>query len=974
MRNVALNPRNFILLACALALSACTKTPVDVSSLGLRLSAPQLKSTSPFNQEIHTQGYIEFTGLCSPLIDSFSVSADGTKFNQVPATTDYTVGGVTTTKTNDTDCADGTFSFYITEDQINTWLGHIMVDGEIKSLYVRGSGWMGDTEDLVLHDSKDGNHVATTLQLSKEFPRGFATNGECGTLQITLRDDRGSEMSQTTDTPFSVVEVPAGVIHIFDSIADCNTSANALTVSKVPAFSSQKQIFYRAAATPVSFSTYILSGLPGSLQTASITIQNRDPANATIFWAGMTNYPHTLFKNICYPASVQLRLYDSTSSSYVNHDTVAVLPAPSNPKLKFYFDSACSPGNEIGTALNIYNGTSNSGVYMKYVDVGTTSGDTRVNLGLTVTAPAGTSADVSVEDLWVDLDDSRASATQISVNRYDQITSGICYQYTAQLINSRWAPIPNPGPSSASVQITTTVGSNGMFYTSSTSCSSGVGGSPTLSANIPVSSSSVSFYFKSSSDGDFVMTPASGSLTSLVSPLRIRPGAHHLAFFGFATESPNYSKVFAHEGGRCVIAASGQLYCAGLNDFGQLGDSASMGTNLMTLTAIDPGNQYAEVSLAMNHTCGITTDGRLRCWGNNDYNKAGTGAVGVNNPNPADVDFGYVHVATGQYHTCGVKTNGDLYCWGGNAYGALGTGDTTDRPTPYKVGTGYQDVSAGDMHTCALKTDSNLQCWGFNSYGQVGNGTSTNASTPVMVMTGVTSVSVGGIHSCAILADQKLKCWGFGTSGQLGNGSSSNSLVPVYVSGGDNYVSVSASSMNTCGITTLGELKCWGMNSSYQLGNGTNTPSNSPVLVESGYVHVSSGPFSTCAVTGGELRCWGTNAFGQFGDGSVSAMVRPYPYANKCLSFELQLQDANNNPIAAASALNFNIFTQSSSGSFYNDSRCDADPMMKQHSTGVNFALGESSKTLYFRSDMNPTVFNFNTASGLGVPGTISYP
>jgi alpha-tubulin suppressor-like RCC1 family protein len=35
-------------------------------------------------------------------------------------------------------------------------------------------------------------------------------------------------------------------------------------------------------------------------------------------------------------------------------------------------------------------------------------------------------------------------------------------------------------------------------------------------------------------------------------------------------------------------------------------------------------------------------------------------------------------------HTCGVTTNGAVYCWGGNQYGELGDGSTTTRlvPTP----------------------------------------------------------------------------------------------------------------------------------------------------------------------------------------------------------------------------------------------------------------------------------------------------
>jgi alpha-tubulin suppressor-like RCC1 family protein len=42
-------------------------------------------------------------------------------------------------------------------------------------------------------------------------------------------------------------------------------------------------------------------------------------------------------------------------------------------------------------------------------------------------------------------------------------------------------------------------------------------------------------------------------------------------------------------------------------------------------------------------------------------------------------------VSAGGRHTCGITTDGALYCWGANWAGQLGTGSYTDSPVPVRV-------------------------------------------------------------------------------------------------------------------------------------------------------------------------------------------------------------------------------------------------------------------------------------------------
>jgi alpha-tubulin suppressor-like RCC1 family protein len=45
----------------------------------------------------------------------------------------------------------------------------------------------------------------------------------------------------------------------------------------------------------------------------------------------------------------------------------------------------------------------------------------------------------------------------------------------------------------------------------------------------------------------------------------------------------------------------------------------------------------------------------------------------------------FVGLAAGTGHTCGITDEGFLYCWGDNQRGELGTGNHTPSPVPVRV-------------------------------------------------------------------------------------------------------------------------------------------------------------------------------------------------------------------------------------------------------------------------------------------------
>jgi alpha-tubulin suppressor-like RCC1 family protein len=319
----------------------------------------------------------------------------------------------------------------------------------------------------------------------------------------------------------------------------------------------------------------------------------------------------------------------------------------------------------------------------------------------------------------------------------------------------------------------------------------------------------------------------------------------------------HFRQISAGEAHTCGVTAENRAYCWGSNFFGQLGNGSQSFDPSLRPVAVAGGHLFRQVSAGSEHTCAVTTDDRVFCWGSNTAGQLGKGTVEpTNSPTLTPVAIAgtlrFRGVSVAVYHTCGVTIDNRAYCWGGDQWGQIGDGSGSGscgvpdgpqvcraKPTLVAGGYRFRQVDAGGGHgpgedtpgtdggrTCGVTTDDRAFCWGDGSHGQNGDGTQQMRSSPRLVAGGLhfRSVSAGLWHTCGVSTDGRAYCWGWNTGGQIGDGTLETlRLRPRAVLGGHLFAQVSAGGDHTCGTTPANVAYCWGANGNGALGDGTAT-------------------------------------------------------------------------------------------------------------------------------------------------------
>jgi len=312
----------------------------------------------------------------------------------------------------------------------------------------------------------------------------------------------------------------------------------------------------------------------------------------------------------------------------------------------------------------------------------------------------------------------------------------------------------------------------------------------------------------------------------------------------------SFAQISAGESHTCGLlqAINPTLWCWGDNAFGQLGDGTNTDRGAPVQVSDPSGGAvtWAGVSAGARHTCAITTTGDAYCWGSNIEGQLGdaTGSSSSSVPSPVFTAASFLEITAGGGHSCGITDDQSLLCWGYNGSGQIGDGTLTQRNSPVFVDdppsagpVDWIQVSAGGGYTCGIgapSTSSTLEfCWGENGQGQVGDGTTTDRTQPAVVESPevLTEIRAGRLHTCGISDQYELLCWGDNRSGQIGDGTTTDRTSPTRVFGTLSFEAPGAGSNHSCTLTREDGVYCWGANELGQVGDGTNVDRLTPARV-----------------------------------------------------------------------------------------------------------------------------------------------
>lgn len=258
-------------------------------------------------------------------------------------------------------------------------------------------------------------------------------------------------------------------------------------------------------------------------------------------------------------------------------------------------------------------------------------------------------------------------------------------------------------------------------------------------------------------------------------------------------------------------------------------------------------DEIAEIAAGSHHACVRYGDGQIKCWGQNESGQLGLGDTRARGDVPADmgarlpfVDTGGRKVralALGSAHSCALTTEGDVLCWGANDRGQLGQGDTLQRgdtkatmgsalaPVRLLGGAKADAILSGRRHVCVrTRNDRQVLCWGHNDHGQRGVAGTDPIGRDAKSLEGMGTTAFGPIDrfvlgsphadaTCTITASE-LRCAGYDYAGALGNGDVSlrpgDRAPAVDLGTGFAVVQAARGLQHGCALARDGRVKCWG--------------------------------------------------------------------------------------------------------------------------------------------------------------------
>jgi len=147
-----------------------------------------------------------------------------------------------------------------------------------------------------------------------------------------------------------------------------------------------------------------------------------------------------------------------------------------------------------------------------------------------------------------------------------------------------------------------------------------------------------------------------------------------------------FKQLVAGEYHNCGVALDGTGYCWGLGSLGRLGNGSN-GDTIPYPVEVVGGLKFSKIGIGISFGCGLTVDGDVYCWGNASNGRLGNGSTTGSVSSPVKIlgDHKFASLAVGLAHSCGVTIQGEVFCWGYGSNNRLGNGSTEDKSEPTYV-------------------------------------------------------------------------------------------------------------------------------------------------------------------------------------------------------------------------------------------------------------------------------------------------
>lgn len=161
---------------------------------------------------------------------------------------------------------------------------------------------------------------------------------------------------------------------------------------------------------------------------------------------------------------------------------------------------------------------------------------------------------------------------------------------------------------------------------------------------------------------------------------------------GMDTNKGGSSASFFHDFS-CAIDVTGAAKCWGSDADGELGNDNNKSTQSGNAAETAPVQvkglvtDVSDLALGGSHACAIQS-GQVYCWGGNDHGQIGDGTT-TDRSTPVAISLpnnGYAEdVEAGYFHTCVRLRSDQIACWGRNQEGQLGDGTFDERHSPVVI-------------------------------------------------------------------------------------------------------------------------------------------------------------------------------------------------------------------------------------------------------------------------------------------------